>query len=490
MIEHFGEYSTTIGEVGVTEKTTIKTAIVTYSSPNADQSRRLAVIATACLIVFFPLPLFYPILVPKSHGFIIMLFMWSSILSTIFFVVAFSMWRANRNTRLILTERGIILPQTGNKTIPWELIERIEVTGTTSDTTQNGELVFTVKGRRPITFKLGLLAFEDLDKLVSSCQLWANKWTKDATFLTLAENVTGDRSGAADSFTALWLEEAQRRLSTTPFTPLVPGATLQDKRVQIVQPLTAGGWSAIYLCKWQERTPAILKEAVVPPAAKEELKAKAHEQFQREATILAGLDHPQIAKVMDYFVEEGRQYMVLQRITGANLRSYIKDKGPVSEKQALKWAHELANIISYLHGKEPAVIHRDITPENLVLDMRGSIVLIDFGAANEFVGTVTGTLVGKPSYISPEQFSGRANLQSDLYSLGAVMSFMVTGQDPEPLTVANPKATNSDISDEMQKLITDLTQLDQKLRIKGINEVKERLDAIIVPHSISTQQAN
>jgi Serine/threonine protein kinase len=474
----------------VTEKTTIKTAIVTYTSPNADQSRKLAVIATACLIVFFPLPLFYPILVPKSHGFIVMLFMWSSVLSAFFFVVAFTMWRANRNTRLILTERGIILPQSGNRTIPWESVERIAVTGTTSDAAQNSELVFTIKDRRPISFRLGLLAFEDLDKLVSSCQLWANKWTKDPTFLTLAENVTGDRSNAGDSFTALWLEEAQRRLSTTPFTPLAPGAKLQDGRVQVVQPLTAGGWSAIYLCKWQERTPAILKEAVVPPAAKEELKAKAHEQFQREATILAGLDHPQIAKVMDYFVEDGRQYMVLQRISGANLRSYIKDKGAVSEKQALKWAHELASIISYLHAKEPAVIHRDITPENLVLDMRGSIVLIDFGAANEFVGTVTGTLVGKPSYISPEQFSGRANLQSDLYSLGAVISFMVTGQDPEPLTVANPKATNADISDELQSLVVDLTQLDLKSRIKGIGEVTERLDSIIVPTSPAIQQTS
>lgn len=477
----------------MTDKTTIKTAIVTYTSPNAEQSKRLAVIATAFLIVFFPLPIFYPILVPKSHGVIVMLFMWSSVLSTLFFAIAFTMWRSNRNTRLILTERGLILPQSGNKTIPWESINKISVNGSIENivaSNSTSELVFSVDGRRPVTFKLGLLAFEDLDKLVSSCQLWANKWTKDPTFLTLAENVTGDRSGAGDSFTALWLEEAQRRLSTTPFTPLAPGAKLQDGRVQVVQPLTAGGWSAIYLCKWQDRTPAILKEAVVPPAAKEELKAKAHEQFQREATILAGLDHPQIAKVMDYFVEDGRQYMVLQRITGANLRSYIKDKGAVSEKQALKWAHELADVISYLHEREPAVIHRDITPENLVLDMRGSIVLIDFGAANEFVGTVTGTLVGKPSYISPEQFSGRANLQSDLYSLGAVISFMVTGQDPEPLTVANPKATRSDISEELQSLVVDLTQLDQKLRIKGISEAKERLDAIIVPQSIATQHTS
>jgi eukaryotic-like serine/threonine-protein kinase len=341
---------------------------------------------------------------------------------------------------------------------------------------KNSTVVLSAKRGGPVRLPLASLNCEDLDTLVSACELWANRWTKDDSFIELVELVTNRRHDDSDSsFTALWLQEAHRRVSTTPFVPLEPGSGLQNGRVKIVQTLTAGGWSAVYLCQWLDKTPAVLKEAVVPPAAGEELKNKAFQQFEREAVLLAGLDHPQIAKVMDYFIENSRQYMVLQRISGVNLRTYIMDRGPVSERQALKWTSELAEIIAYLHGRELPIIHRDLTPENLVLDMKGSLVLIDFGSANEFVGTVTGTLVGKPSYVSPEQFSGHARTQSDLYSLGAVIYFMVTGKDPEPLAVASPKTANDVVSPELDQLVGDLMRLDVRERMKSIDDVKSRL---------------
>ena len=469
------------------DKANAKTAVVKYESPTALSSRRLAVVATAILVVVFPLPILYPLCVPVVGGLPIATLLLISILSFVFFVVTFQAYKRNRNTRLVMTDTGIVLPsKTGELSrdvIPWSKVERIEVTtpGGEQPSAANkvGSIIFSLRGWGPIILKLSSLGNEDLDKLVSACELWANQDAKDETFKRLVESVTLKRRDSDDSsFTALWMEEAQRRLSTTPFTPLEPGAQLQTGRVKVVQPLTAGGWSAIYLCQWQERTSAILKEAVVPPSAKDELKAKAYQHFEREAVLLAGLEHPQIAKVMDYFIENSRQYMVLQRISGANLRSYIRDRGAVSEKQACKWASELLGIVSYLHSQNPQIIHRDLTPENLVLDMRGSLVLIDFGSANEFVGTVTGTLVGKPSYISPEQFSGHAKPQSDLYSIGAVLAFILTGKDPEPLTVANPKQLNTLVSDGLNTFIQQLTQLDMKKRIQTADEAKAKLSEI------------
>jgi tRNA A-37 threonylcarbamoyl transferase component Bud32 len=462
-------------------KASAKTAVVKYESPTALTSRRVAVVATALLIVLFPLPLLYPMFVPVIHGLPEAVLLMLSIGAFVFFLIAFNAYRINRNTRLVLTDTGIVLPGKGGELskdmIPWSKVEQIEVTTPGGD--KMGSIIFSLKGWSPIILQLSSLAHEDLDKLVSACELWANATAKDESFKRLVERVTLKRRDSDDSsFTALWMEEAQRRLSTTPFSPLDPGAELQSGRLKVVQPLTAGGWSAIYLCQWQERTSAILKEAVVPPSAKEELKAKAYQHFEREAVLLAGLEHPQIAKVMDYFIENGRQYMVLQRISGANLRSYIRDRGAVSERQAVKWARELLNIVSYLHGQDPPIIHRDLTPENLVLDMRGSLVLIDFGSANEFVGTVTGTLVGKPSYISPEQFSGHAKPQSDLYSLGAVLSFILTGKDPEPLTVANPREQNQAVSEQLNLLVQEMTQLDAKKRIKSVDDASKRLDEI------------
>ncbi len=469
----------------MSEKASAKTAVVSYESPTAVYSRRLAVIGTACFIVFFPLPLLYHIFLGNAAAWGVpdAILMLASLGSFIFFLIAFNSYRFNRNTRLILTDNAIIMPhQTGAPgkiAVPWRKVDRIEVTEYGAERQSDESIVLSLSERGSLRLKLSSLSTEDLDKLVSACELWAEGTAKDPSFRRLVDKVTHKRRDADDSsFTALWMEEAQRRLSTTPFSPLEPGKELQDGRVKVVQPLTAGGWSAIYLCQWQERTPAILKEAVVPPAAKEDLKQKAYEHFAREAVLLSGVDHPQIAKVLDYFIESNRQYMVLQRISGANLRSYIRDKGAASEKQVLKWTRGLVDIISYLHALEPPIVHRDLTPENLILDMKGSLVLIDFGSANEFVGTVTGTLVGKPSYISPEQFSGHAKPQSDLYSLGAVVYFMITGRDPEPLAVATPRAGNPQVSEPLDQLVQDLTQLDLQKRLKTITDVASRLSEI------------
>ncbi|MFN8658756.1 MAG: serine/threonine-protein kinase [Candidatus Obscuribacterales bacterium] len=460
---------------------TEKAAVIEYTSPLAGYCRIMAVTATAGLIVFFPLPFIASVMF-GSHPVITVLLVTIAVLSLLFFALAINAYRSNRAGRLIITDTGIMWGRSARKGgLPWSKVKTITFLKKPLGGATDGEFVIKRESGSPLSLQTSSLSQENLDKLVSACSLWANAWSKDESFTQLLESVTRKRSDTSDSnFTALWMQESQRRLNTTPFVPLAPGKSLQNGRVKVVQPLTAGGWSAIYLCQWTENTPAILKEAVVPPLVAAPVKEKAYEHFEREAVLLSGLEHKQIAKVLDYFIEDGRQYMVLERLTGANLRTFIKDKGAVSHKQASKWIGELVDILSYLHSRQPAIIHRDLTPENLVLDMKGSLVLIDFGSANEFVATCTGTLVGKPSYIAPEQFSGHSTLQSDLYSLGAVIYFMYTGQDPEPLTVASPRLANAAVPEEVDSLVADLMKLDLKQRLKNIDAVKQRLSAAAV----------
>ncbi len=147
--------------------------------------------------------------------------------------------------------------------------------------------------------------------------------------------------------------------------------------------------------------------------------------FQREAKILQGLNHPYIARVLDHFVENDRHYLMLEHVNGVDLRA-VKEHGQQGERLIMRWALDMALITSYLHSKDPPIIHRDITPDNIVLDRLGSIKLIDFGAANELLGTATGTLVGKQCYIPPEQFRGKATTQSDIYALGCTLYYLAT----------------------------------------------------------------
>lgn len=280
---------------------------------------------------------------------------------------------------------------------------------------------------------------------------------------------TGD--GKRLGYTDLWNHSLTSRFGSTAFVPLECGDFLQDGRIQIVGQKGFGGLSAVYLAKLESGEHVAIKECVPLDSDDEDAQAKSKEMFEREAKILAGLDHPRIAKVLDYFVENGRHYLVLQHIAGKNLRSLVADEGPQVEAVVRGWALETAKIVAYLHGLNPPVIHRDITPDNLILGDDGSIFLVDFGAANTFLGTATGTVVGKASYIPLEQFRGKACPQSDLFALGATCFYLLTGKDPKPLTECVPNSEISNVSESFNTFVKNCTQAEYEQRPADVAEV-------------------
>lgn len=268
------------------------------------------------------------------------------------------------------------------------------------------------------------------------------------------------------SFTQVWERELESRFHATVFVPLEPGTTLQNGRLKVIRQLAFGGLSAIYLVQQSGKELLILKEAVIPPGAKADTKTKAMELFQREARLLIGLDHDRIVKVYDHFMENDRNYLLLGRIIGQNLRQYVDQNGPQDLEIVMRWFQDIVEILNYLHDREPAIIHRDITPENLILRDDGRICLIDFGVANEFLGTVTGTVVGKQAYMSPEQFRGKPSKSSDFYSLAGTLHFLVTGKDPLAMTECKPREVNPAVSESFNELVLSFTRQEESKRCK------------------------
>src|SRR5262249_5087256 len=180
------------------DKVSTQAAVVNYRSPAALMYRGLAVAATACFMVFFPLPIFYLFLVGMKHGIAEALLFSASTLSLLLFLLAFQAYRLNRVRRLIFTDGGICLP--GGQTygrrskdlIPWSQIAKIEVVKDSSGDS-SASLVLSPERRGPIRLQLSALSFEDLDKVVSACQLWANRWALESTFTDLVNEVTGQR---------------------------------------------------------------------------------------------------------------------------------------------------------------------------------------------------------------------------------------------------------------------------------------------------------
>lgn len=377
--------------------------------------------------------------------------------------------------RIIFSRRGITLPLSlcvqfqSHRNRLWSELKNTELIK------RKGRpvcLKLSFTDGRFVVFEASEMSGDDLNKLMI-----ATKTLVPPTLQLVAkdDDEYGTKSSQlildATSFTSLWEAELTLRFRATTYVPLLPGKVMRSGIV-IERALSYGGSSAIYLAVKSNRKKIILKEFVVPDCMSEESREKALAMFKKEAAILAKLNHAEIAKIYDHFVENNRHYMILEYIPGEDLRRLVARRGPISERVVYRWAKQLAEILVYLESRTPPVVHRDLTPENLVLRADGKLALIDFGAANEFIGTVTGTVVGKQGYISPEQFRGKAIGKSDVYSLGCTLHFLLTAEEPEALEVSQPKTLNFQISDGMNDLILVMTAQDTQMRPSAKQIVK------------------
>lgn len=326
-----------------------------------------------------------------------------------------------------------------------------------------------------VALDLARMPKESVERIFQSIESWCIACTRspqlshrdDKQALKTVSPVKVDKL----SFTKLWEDELHSHFSATNFVPLEKGCLMQDGRYSILMQLSSGGLSAVYLAELGDKDLVIIKEAALPADLNESARVKAKAMFAREAEILRAIDHPFIAKVLDNFVERGRDYLVLEFVPGESLRQIVRKTGAFSEQTVLQNARKVAQILDYLHNLKPPVIHRDLTPDNLVVRQDGEIVLIDFGAANALVGTATGTIVGKQAYIAPEQFRGKASAQSDLYALGATLHFLLTAEDPEALSESHPRIKRPEISDGLDNLIGQCTAVDTSKRVASADQL-------------------
>ena len=385
---------------------------------------------------------------------------------------------ASLDMDLTVGESGIVFPLfmtpwLTRKDHTWKTLKRIRYQPG-GNTPQHGTLQFLFE-EHEVSVSLKELSSADREKLLLALNIWAQSIEQDIEIKLLQESMNDERLGVSSpSYTSMWEDEMNRRFSSTAFVPLQEGHILKSGTLKLVRTIAYGGLSAVYVVQERNTDLRLLKEFVLPDASAE-VQSKARELFQRESRILMKLSHPCLAKVYDCFVEDGRTYLLLEYIPGSDLRQIVTQRGPVDEITVRQWADQLVKILAYLHRQAPQVIHRDLTPDNILLTADNQIKLIDFGAATEFVGITTGTLVGKQAFISPEQFRGETTPQSDIYSFGATLYYLLTGIEPTPLTQSFPKTIAPTISAEIDMLVADCTAVDPEHRLSSLDVVSSRL---------------
>jgi len=209
-------------------------------------------------------------------------------------------------------------------------------------------------------------------------------------------------------------------------------------RYRLLTRLGAGGQGTT----WRARDEVAGGEVAVKHLRLEEAPDwKAIELFEREGRALASLDHPGIPRYIDAFaVEEAAGesfYLVQELVEGESLDALIRRGQRLDEAEARRVAIEVADILSYVHGRNPPVVHRDVKPSNIMRRVDGRVALIDFGAVAAALPAHTlaagSTMVGTSGYMAPEQLLGRAVPASDLYGLGATLVHLLGHRHPATL---------------------------------------------------------
>jgi serine/threonine protein kinase len=275
----------------------------------------------------------------------------------------------------------------------------------------------------------------------------------------------------------------------TPTRKLALGSIFAE-RYEILEDLGKGGMGEVYKVRDKKLDEEMALKVLKPEiAANKDMIVR----FKNELKLARKIAHRHVCRMYDLNEEEGTPYITMEYVKGEDLKSSILKKGKLSEKLAVAVAKQVCEGLAEAH--ELGVVHRDLKPQNIMIDESGSAKVMDFGIARsiEAAGmTQTGVMIGTPDYMSPEQAEGEeADQRSDIYALGVILYEMVTGGVPfkgdTAFSVAlkhktklpqDPKKLNSELSENLSRLILICMEKERERRYQSAEALLNDLQNI------------
>jgi len=362
--------------------------------------------------------------------------------------------------------------------MPWDWLVKVEMRQRNFSLIPN-YVYFKFKNASDV-----LILWDDVKEAMDSTTLIScvRTWAPHAEIIGDA-NLTKSESIA--SYTELWLSEMSLSKGTKRLRQeqTLPAGTVLSDSYKIERILSGGGQGTAYLASVlpeaslpQMPAQVVIKEFILPD--NERGLKKATDSLVKEVAILRRINHPLIVRLYDFFIEDMRGYLAIEFIDGVTLRQLVTQSGPRPDGEVVKLGAALCDALSYLHDLCPPIIHGDVTPDNVMLHKNGEIRLMDFDASQELTRNKTNTVVGKHSYMSPEQFKGMLSETSDIYALGCTLHFLLTGADPEPISESRPMEVRSSVSAAMNQVVATATKFEESGRFATLKELRTQLERV------------
>jgi outer membrane protein assembly factor BamB/tRNA A-37 threonylcarbamoyl transferase component Bud32 len=269
---------------------------------------------------------------------------------------------------------------------------------------------------------------------------------------------------------------------------ILPANTVLQNRYRITGVLGVGGMGAVYQARDLhfpnvKRTVAV--KEMLNTSQDPQIREITLRHFEREADILASLDHPTVPKIYDYFSVRNRAYLVMEYINGRDLEEIINKANDFLKADVVyQWAIDLCDVLHYLHSHQPqTIVFRDVKPSNIMIDQHHNVRLIDFGIARAFQVGEKGTMIGTEGYSPPEQYRGEASPKGDIYALGATLHHILTRRDPRlepPFSFADRpiRDYNPNVSAEFEAVINRSLAYSSDDRYPTAADMKAALEQI------------
>jgi serine/threonine protein kinase len=267
--------------------------------------------------------------------------------------------------------------------------------------------------------------------------------------------------------------------------PLAPGSVLQG-RYEIIELLTRGGMGCVYRARHLRlRHTLAIKENLFTDTSEQFIRL-----FEQEGTLLANLQHPQLPRVQDFFVEDGRSFFVMDFVEGQSLEEWLRQSGgALAEGQIVDAAIHVCRVLEYLHSQRPPVIHCDIKPHNIFITPQGVVKLLDLGIAQLLTETAKASADAPhaftPGFAAPEQWDGRAGPRSDIFGLGATIYYLLTGTTiragHEAFVFHEApwlRSVKPDVSRALAEVVSKCLRRDEDDRWQSARELREALEAM------------